>query len=147
MCDIIVGLPVCKILHRGFQTTSNRAYLAVLMAQNFRRKLWNLRAGLRLADKMMCCDLLFLRLQRLSVVVVCQRLRGPCGNTSCRLRTKDHGKRSCTQNVTLKPNSVGRTLSVWGTIRRRMGRYQQQIGYAIASAWNVVAVRTQACHD
>jgi hypothetical protein len=30
---------VFKVLHRGFQNTSNRTYLAVLMAQNFRRKL------------------------------------------------------------------------------------------------------------
>jgi hypothetical protein len=38
-----------------------------------------------------------------------------------RIPTRDHGKRSNAQTVTLKPKSVGRTVSGWGPIRSRMG--------------------------
>jgi hypothetical protein len=47
----------------------------------------------------------------LCCVVLCQRLQRSSGNGFSRLRTRDLGERSYTQNVTLKPTSVGRTLS------------------------------------
>jgi hypothetical protein len=107
----------------------------VQAVNNFKRKLCSISVRFRrLAEEMLWSDLCVCArncIDFLSIVRQCCAISLDCVNccnvpaeTAAsirdRLRIRDHGKRSYAQNVTLKPNSVGWTVSVWGPIRRRM---------------------------
>jgi hypothetical protein len=130
------------IISQNLRHCSIYTYSVLFAVWNFKKRLESMSSSSRKIIK--CCAVIFcvhVIVTALLVFVIqrvvchflgsCQRLQHSCGSSSSRLRTlcadlgrlrtRGHGKRSYAQNVTLKPNSVGRTLSGWGPIHRRMG--------------------------